>query len=208
MIKLNIYYPAVKRALDIFGSCLLLIITSPLTLTTAFLIRINLGKPVFFSQLRPGLHGQIFRLYKFRTMRNSDISTGLVSDEARMTKFGKVLRSLSLDELPSLWNVLIGELSFIGPRPLLTEYLEFYTKEEASRHSVRPGITGLAQCSGRNLLTWEEKFAYDIEYVEKISFILDCKILLKTVCKVAQREGIDSVGETTAKPLTDFRKTN
>ena len=185
-------YTLIKRVLDILGAVLLLTISSPLMLITAILVRINLGAPVIFSQPRPGLNENIFKLYKFRSMKNVNIEKGLLTDEQRLTRFGTKLRSTSLDELPSLWNVLKGEMSFVGPRPLLVSYLELYSAGERRRHEVRPGITGLAQVSGRNSLSWEEKFHFDIQYVENASFSLDFKIVVRTVFHVVKRTGINN----------------
>lgn len=195
-------YPFFKRALDVLGAVLLLIIASPVMLITAFLVRINLGSPVIFSQPRPGLNERIFKLYKFRSMKNVDIEKGLLTDEQRLTRFGKILRSTSLDELPSLWNVLKGEMSFVGPRPLLVEYLPLYSEKQRGRHRVRPGLTGLAQVSGRNYLEWEKKFNYDIDYIEKEGFKLDFFILFKSVFVVLQRENISAPGQPTMQQFT------
>ncbi|MDH6208374.1 sugar transferase [Aurantimicrobium minutum] len=202
MIQRKRIYPFVKRALDILGAILLLIIASPVMLITAFLVRINLGSPVIFSQPRPGLNERIFKLYKFRSMKNVDIEKGLLTDEQRLTRFGKILRSTSLDELPSLWNVLKGEMSFVGPRPLLVEYLPLYSEKQRGRHRVRPGLTGLAQVSGRNFLEWEKKFNYDIDYIENEGFKLDFFILFKSVFVVLQREHISAPGQPTMQQFT------
>lgn len=196
-------YPFVKRVLDILGAIVLLIITSPVLLFTAVLVRINLGSPVIFSQPRPGLNERIFKLYKFRSMKNVDKDKGLITDEQRLTRFGKILRSTSLDELPSLWNVLKGEMSFVGPRPLLVSYLNRYSTHESRRHEVKPGITGLAQASGRNSLSWEEKFDLDVQYVEGISFNLDVRVLYLTVVSIFSRSGIAAEGHAT---MPEFRK--
>ena len=196
-------YPFFKRVLDILGAIVLLIITSPVLLITAVLVRINLGSPVIFSQPRPGLNERIFKLYKFRSMKNVDIEKGLLTDEQRLTRFGKILRSTSLDELPSLWNVLKGEMSFVGPRPLLVSYLDRYSTHESRRHEVKPGITGLAQASGRNSLSWEEKFDLDVQYVEGISFNLDVRVLYLTVVSIFTRSGIAAEGHVT---MPEFRK--
>lgn len=195
-------YPFIKRVLDILGAIVLLIITSPVLLITAVLVRINLGSPVIFSQPRPGLNERIFKLYKFRSMKNVDAEKGLLTDEQRLTRFGKILRSTSLDELPSLWNVLKGEMSFVGPRPLLVEYLPLYSEKQRGRHRVRPGLTGLAQVSGRNFLEWETKFNYDIDYIENEGFKLDFLILLKSVFVVLQRENISAPGQPTMQQFT------
>lgn len=190
-------YPVVKRMLDFLGASILFIIVSPLLAITAICVRVNLGKPVIFSQPRPGLNEKIFKLYKFRSMKNADLELGLISDEERLTKFGKLLRSTSLDELPSLWNVIKGEMSFVGPRPLLVSYLSRYSTFEARRHEVKPGITGLAQAMGRNSLSWDQKFELDIQYVESVSFITDFHILYLTGISVFSRKGISAEGHAT-----------
>lgn len=185
------YRKYIKRLLDFILSLLALIILSPVLLITAILVRIKLGSPVIFKQKRPGLNEKIFTLYKFRTMTDKKDDEGnLLSDSERLTKFGKLLRSTSLDELPELINILKGDMSIVGPRPLLVEYLELYNEEQKRRHDVRPGLTGLAQVNGRNSISWEDKFKEDIKYIEKISLIEDIKIILKTVIKVFKREGI------------------
>lgn len=192
-------YDTVKRGLDIFASLVGLVVLSPLILVTAVLVRVNLGSPVLFTQPRPGRDAKAFQLYKFRSMRGVDASRGMVTDAERLTKFGRVLRSSSLDELPSLWNVLRGEMSVVGPRPLLIEYLARYTPEQARRHEVRPGITGLAQVSGRNAVDWEERFALDVQYVEQRSLALDARIIAGTVRSVIAREGISAEGHVTMR---------
>lgn len=187
-----------KRFFDIFAASLLLIFFLPIFVIVFFLVRIFLGTPVIFTQVRPGKDEKPFYLYKFRTMRDSRNSRGeLLSDAERLTKFGKRLRSLSLDELPELINVLKGEMSLVGPRPLLMEYLPHYSEEQKLRHQVRPGITGWAQINGRNSLSWEKKFELDVWYVNHCSFILDLKIILLTVIKIFTREGINAVGQAT-----------
>lgn len=188
-------YDSVKRAGDVLVSAAGLVLTAPLMAAIALLVRQNLGSPVLFAQQRPGKDAKVFVLRKFRSMKDIDKEKGLVSDEDRLTDFGKILRSTSLDELPSLWNVLKGDMSLVGPRPLLVEYLERYSPQQARRHEVRPGITGLAQVNGRNAISWEEKFAWDIVYVEKRSLPLDLAILAKTVAVVLKRSGVDD-GET------------
>lgn len=190
-------YDAVKRALDLAGSAIALILLSPVVLFTALAVRVNLGTPVLFTQPRPGRNGQVFKLYKFRSMRNIDATRGWVSDEQRLTRFGRILRSTSLDELPSLWNVLRGDMSFVGPRPLLVEYLTRYSPEQARRHLVRPGITGLAQVSGRNTVDWDQRFKLDVAYVDSRSLGLDTRILARTVRSVVVREGISADGHPT-----------
>lgn len=185
------YAKYVKRPLDFILSLIAIIILSPLLLIVAILVRIKLGKPVIFKQQRPGKNEKIFTLYKFRTMTDKKDENGnLLPDEQRLTKFGKALRSTSLDELPELWNILKGDMAIVGPRPLLVEYLPLYNEKQKLRHDVRPGLTGLAQISGRNAITWEEKFKDDLEYVNNITFIQDAKIILKTITKVFKREGI------------------
>ncbi len=188
-----------KRLLDLIVSLLVLILLAPLLLVLAVLVRVKLGKPVLFNQERPGLHGKLFKLYKFRTMRDLYDSEGKpLPDEQRMTKFGRFLRSSSLDELPEFFNVLKGEMSLVGPRPLLVAYLERYTPEQARRHEVLPGITGWAQVNGRNALSWEDKFKLDVWYVDHRSFWLDIKILFRTLWKAIKREGISAPGSATA----------
>jgi len=185
------YSRYIKRILDFTISLIAIIVLSPVLLITALLVRIKLGSPIIFKQKRPGKDEKIFTLYKFRTMTDKKDEKGnLLPDEQRLTKFGKLLRSTSLDELPELINIIKGDMSIVGPRPLLVEYLELYNEEQKHRHDVRPGLTGLAQISGRNSITWEAKFKEDIEYINNISFINDIKIILKTVAKVFKREGI------------------
>lgn len=187
-----------KRIIDIFLAILFLILFAFPMLVIAVLVRIKLGPPVLFFQTRPGRNGKPFRMVKFRTMRVEMGSDGkLLPDTLRLTDFGKFLRSTSLDELPEIWNVLIGEMSFVGPRPLLMEYLPLYTVEQARRHEVRPGITGWAQVNGRNALSWEEKFKLDIWYVENKNTLLDIKILLMTILKVFFRDGITAPNDAT-----------
>jgi lipopolysaccharide/colanic/teichoic acid biosynthesis glycosyltransferase len=190
-------YDPGKRLFDAMVSAAGLIVTAPLQLVIALLVRRNVGTPVIFRQLRPGKNEKLFELVKFRTMREPDPTIGLVSDADRMTTFGALLRSTSLDELPTLWNVLKGDMSLVGPRPLLVQYLDRYSAAERRRHEVRPGITGLAQISGRNAITWEEKFAKDIEYVRRRSFRLDMRILIRTLVIAFRREGIAAEGEAT-----------
>lgn len=192
------YRKYIKRILDFTLSLIALIVLSPILLITAILVRIKLGRPVIFKQQRPGKDEKIFTLYKFRTMTDKKDEEGnLLPDSERLTKFGKLLRSTSLDELPELVNILKGDMAIVGPRPLLVEYLELYNEKQKHRHDVRPGLTGLAQVSGRNSISWEEKFKEDIEYIEKISFLEDIKIILKTVTKVFKREGIAQEGNDT-----------
>ena len=182
-----------KRAFDVLVSSAALLILSPIYALIAILVRVKLGSPIIFVQQRPGKDGKVFRLYKFRTMTDARDENGvLLADEFRMTRFGELLREMSLDELPELWNILRGDMSLVGPRPLLTEYLELYNERQMHRHDVRPGLTGWAQVNGRNTLSWEEKFELDVEYVEQVSFIKDIKIIFMTVGNVLRREGINS----------------
>lgn len=188
-----------KRLFDLLLSLLMLILLSPVMLVLTLLVRVRLGKPVLFSQERPGRHGRLFRLYKFRTMRDMFDADGKpLPDEERLTPFGRFLRSSSLDELPELFNVIKGEMSLVGPRPLLVAYLNRYTPEQARRHEVLPGITGWAQVNGRNALSWEDKFRLDVWYVDHQSFWLDLKILFLTLWKAIKREGINAPGSATA----------
>ncbi len=189
--KAGFYEKFVKRFLDFFLSGMALIIFSPVLLVTAILVRVKLGSPVIFCQERPGKDEKIFKLHKFRSMSDARDENGeLLPDEVRLGKFGRALRATSLDELPELWDIFRGKMSIVGPRPLLVEYLPYYTENERHRHDVRPGLTGLAQINGRNTLTWEQKFAYDLEYVQRISFCEDIKILFRTVGKVLNRSGV------------------
>lgn len=187
-----------KRLMDFIGAVVGLALFAPVMLLIALFIRLNMGRPVFFRQFRPGLHGKPFVIYKFRTMKKDRDSGGnLLPDEQRLTRLGRFLRNTSLDELPELFNVLKGEMSLVGPRPLLMEYLDRYTPEQARRHEVKPGITGWAQANGRNAITWEEKFKLDVWYVENWSLWLDFKILGLTFLKVLRREGISAKGYAT-----------
>jgi sugar transferase EpsL len=191
-----------KRFLDFICSLILLILFLPIMLILALLIRIKLGAPILFKQQRPGLHGKPFYLYKFRTMTDARDSRGnFFADRIRLTPFGATLRKFSLDELPQLINVIIGDISLVGPRPLLMEYLPLYTEEQAKRHLVRPGITGWAQVNGRNAISWEEKFKLDVWYVNNHSLWLDLKILLITIKKVIKTEGITQRGVVTVEPF-------
>jgi lipopolysaccharide/colanic/teichoic acid biosynthesis glycosyltransferase len=179
--------------MDILISAIALVLLSPVVLLVALINAKVHGLPVLFSQVRPGLNEKLFRMYKFRTMTNErDVQGELLPDEMRLTSWGKFLRSSSLDELPELWNVLKGDMSLVGPRPLLPEYLEHYTAQQKRRHEVRPGITGLAQVQGRNELTWDEKFSFDVTYVDECSWMLDMRIIAKTVMAVLKREGINT----------------
>lgn len=192
-----------KRSFDIFCSALALLLLWPLLLILYVLVRVNLGSPALFRQQRPGLHGRPFMMVKFRTMLDALDSDGnLLPDDVRLTGFGRLLRATSLDELPELWNVLNGDMSLVGPRPLLMEYLPLYSAEQARRHAVRPGITGWAQVNGRNALSWPQKFALDVWYVDNRSFLLDIRILLLTVKKVFVREGISAEGQATTSRFT------
>lgn len=194
----GIYERFIKRPMDCFLATLSLLFLSPVILILSLLVRVFLGSPVLFEQDRPGKDGKVFKLYKFRTMTDKRDEDGqLLADEKRLTTFGKVLRSSSLDELPELFNIIKGEMSLIGPRPLLVKYLPLYNEEQAKRHDIRPGLTGLAQSRGRNSLSWEEKFKLDVEYVNHITFLGDLKIIVDTVVKVFKREGIsDASGAT------------
>ena len=203
----GIYKKYIKRPMDFILALIGIIVLSPVLLIIAILVRIKLGSPVLFKQGRPGLNERIFTIYKFRTMTNERDENGeLLPDSMRLTKFGKFLRSTSLDELPELFNILKGDMSFVGPRPLSVMYLPYYTEEERLRHSVRPGLTGLSQINGRNTVNWEERFAYDIEYVNNITFINDMKIILKTILVVLKREGIVVSGTGKVIDFDEYRK--
>lgn len=196
-----------KRVLDFLLSLIAIIILSPVLLIIAILVRTKLGSPVLFKQERPGKNEKIFTLYKFRTMTDKKDEKGnLLPDEDRLTKFGKILRSTSLDELPELFNILKGDMSIVGPRPLAVQYLPFYTDEEKHRHDVRPGLTGLAQINGRNCLSWEKRFEYDIKYVNNISFYYDFKIICRTIIKVFKREDIVVRGQGKTIDFDEYRK--
>ncbi|MDZ4739074.1 MAG: sugar transferase [Alphaproteobacteria bacterium] len=191
-----------KRVFDVIVSACGFVFLLPVFVVLGGIVRVLLGYPLLFTQLRPGLRGQTFRIYKFRTMREVRRADGrLLPDAQRLTKLGRFMRSFSLDELPSLWNVLRGDMSLVGPRPLLMEYLELYTPEQARRHEVRPGITGWAQVNGRNALSWDEKFKLDVWYVDNQSFWLDMKILALTVWQVLARKGISAEGHATMPPF-------
>ncbi len=194
-----------KRVLDLIIVVLAGVILWPALLFLALWVRVKLGAPILFRQSRPGLAGQAFTLYKFRTMTEArDAQGGLLPDAKRLTKFGRLLRATSLDELPELFNVLRGEMSLVGPRPLLMQYLDRYTPDQARRHEVKPGITGWAQVNGRNALTWEQKFELDVWYIDRMSFWLDVKILTLTVWKILKHDGINEPGQTTTQ---EFRGT-
>lgn len=191
-----------KRAFDVIAGLALLILAAPVMLAAAVAVLLSLGRPVFFRQMRPGLGGRPFAMVKFRTMREARDGAGApLGDDKRLTPTGRFLRASSFDELPELWNVLKGDMSLVGPRPLLMEYLPLYTKEQARRHEARPGITGWAQVNGRNALSWEEKFALDVWYVDHRTFGLDMRILAKTFLSVLSREGINAAGHATMPPF-------
>ena len=198
------YAKYMKRLLDILLSLTILVVLSPLLLVLCFLVSSKLGSPIFFKQERPGLHEKIFTMYKFRTMTDKrDAEGNLLPDKDRLTKFGKLLRATSLDELPEFFNILKGDMSFIGPRPLLVSYLPYYTETEALRHTVRPGLTGLAQVSGRNFLDWDRRLAKDVEYVKGLSFQMDLKVLFLTVKVVFDRS---DVAEDTSQAEGNFAR--
>ena len=194
-----------KRLLDFILSLVALIVLSPIMLIIAIIIRIKLGKPVIFKQKRPGKDEKIFEMYKFRTMSDKrDRKGNLLSDEDRLTKFGKLLRATSLDELPELFNILKGDMSIVGPRPQLVRDMVFMSDKQRKRHSVRQGLTGLAQVNGRNNISWEDKINYDLKYIDKITFINDFKIIMNTVLKVFKREGVSTEGMDTAEDFGDY----
>lgn len=198
MHRQSIYEKYIKRPQDFLCALAAIIVLSPVMLITAALVRSKLGSPVLFKQERPGKDGKIFKLYKFRTMTDQRDENGeLLSDEIRLTRFGRILRSTSLDELPELFNILKGDMAVVGPRPLLVRYLERYSEHQARRHEVRPGFTGYAQVNGRNSITWEDKFDKDVYYVDNISFLMDWKIIFLTVKTVLKREGISSESSAT-----------
>ena len=201
--KAGFYEKFVKRFLDFFLSGMALIILSPVLLVTAILVRVKLGSPVIFCQERPGKDEKIFKLHKFRSMSDARDENGeLLPDEVRLGKFGRALRATSLDELPELWDIFRGKMSIVGPRPLLVKYLPLYNDEQHRRHDVRPGLTGWAQVHGRNLASWEEKFAYDVDYVDHVNFALDVKIIFMTVRCVLVHEGISAEGSATMEAFT------
>lgn len=221
-VGITMYKCIIKRILDIFCSGIALLILSPIFLVVLIFVNIKLGSPVIFTQERPGYKGKLFKMYKFRTMIDPQTRDGrklsdkerleciekgidILSDEERLTRFGRFLRAASLDELPELWNILIGDMSFVGPRPLATIYLPFYTKEEMRRHDVRPGLTGWAQVHGRNSASWDERFKYDIYYVDHCSFSLDIKTLFQTVVVVFKHEGI-AQGEERPEAFNSIRQ--
>ncbi len=201
------FYLKLKYFFDLFFAICGLIITSPLIIIISILIKIKLGSPIFFLQKRPGFKEKVFYIIKFRTMNNKKDDFGkLLNDDIRLTRFGRWLRETSIDEIPTLINIIKGEMSFVGPRPLLHEYLSFYSDEERKRHDVKPGLTGLAQVNGRNNISWEKKFEYDILYVNNLSLILDLKIFLLTIFKVIKREGINSKNNKHVKPFKGHHK--
>lgn len=199
-------YDSVKRVIDLVAGSLALIVSAPLQVVVAVMVRRKLGAPVLFRQLRPGKDEKLFELVKFRTMLEPDPGSGLLTDAERMTPFGSFLRSTSLDELPTLWNVVKGDMSLVGPRPLLVQYLDRYSPEQRRRHEVRPGLTGLAQVSGRNSLSWAQKLHLDTEYVRRRSLLLDTKIIAATVAMVLARHGIAAEGEATMPEFTGSRE--
>lgn len=205
--KKGVYEKYFKRPQDLCCACLAFILLSPFMLIIAVLVKLKLGSPVIFKQKRPGINGKIFTLYKFRTMLDAKDNEGkYLPDEMRMTKFGRILRSTSLDELPELLNIIKGDMAVVGPRPLLVEYLPLYNPQQRRRHEVRPGFTGYAQVNGRNAITWEEKFQKDIYYVDHITFLGDWKIILQTVKTVIKREGITSSSSMTMEPFRGSEK--
>ncbi|PGY51859.1 sugar transferase [Priestia megaterium] len=202
----GIYRRYIKRLVDIILSLVAIIFLSLVFLLVAFLVRVKLGSPVLFKQKRPGMNEKIFLMYKFRTMTDARGENGeLLPDDVRLTKFGKFLRSTSLDELPELFNILKGDMSLVGPRPLLVQYLPLYNEHQKRRHEVRPGLSGLAQVNGRNAIGWEDKFGLDVTYVENISLLLDIKIIFRTIQKVFIREGINSETAATIEPFEGTR---
>ena len=204
--KKGLYEKFIKRPQDFVLSLAALILLSPILLTVAILVRIKLGRPIIFKQKRPGLNEKIFDMYKFRTMTDDRNENGeLLPDSVRLTRFGNFLRSTSLDELPELFNIVRGDMSIIGPRPLLVQYLSLYNEYQKRRHEVRPGLSGLAQVNGRNAIDWEDKFKLDVEYVDNVSFLGDWKITFLTIKKVFEREGISSNTSATMEP---FRGSN
>ena len=207
-IKAGIYRKYIKRLLDIVVSLISIVLLSPVLFIVAILVRGKLGKPVLFKQERPGLNEKIFLMYKFRTMTDEKGDNGeLLLDSVRLTKFGKMLRSTSLDELPELFNIIKGDMSLIGPRPLLIQYLPLYNGHQKRRHEVKPGLSGLAQINGRNAISWEDKFNLDVEYVDNITFLVDCKIVFTTLKTVFAREGISSDTSPTMETFKGSKET-
>ena len=204
---MGIYQRHIKRPQDFCCALLAIILLSPVMLVTTILVRMKLGSPVIFKQERPGLNGKVFKLYKFRTMTDAKDSTGrLLSDEERLTTFGKKLRATSIDELPELINILKGDMSVVGPRPLLVQYLPLYNERQRRRHQVRPGVTGLAQVNGRNAISWEEKFEYDVAYVDNVTFLGDWRIVFRTIKTVLARDGISSDTSVTMEAFKGNRE--
>lgn len=202
----SFYYRFIKRPIDLIVSIVLLVILSPLMVAIALLVLKNYGKPILYRAQRPGKDEKIFTMYKFRSMSNEKDSEGyLLMDHLRLTAFGRFLRAASLDELPGLFNILKGDISFVGPRPLALQYLPFYSEEEKRRHSILPGLTGLAQINGRNALRWEEKFQYDIQYVDSLNFKLDVMIMIKTIVAVTKRSNIGVRGEDSPEDFDRYR---
>lgn len=205
--KGGIYRRFVKRPMDFILSLIAIIVLSPVFLIVALLVRTKLGSPVLFKQKRPGLNEEIFMMYKFRTMTDArDMNGNLLPDSVRLTKFGRLLRSTSLDELPELFNILKGDMSIIGPRPLAVQYLPYYTEQERVRHTVRPGLSGLAQINGRNTASWEQRFSYDIKYVTNITFIGDVRIIIGTILKAVKRADIGERGVDSPPDFDKYRK--
>lgn len=203
----SIYRKYLKRPMDILFSLIAIFLLSPIFIIVATLVRLKLGSPVFFKQQRPGLNGKIFTMYKFRSMTEErDEAGNLLPDSVRLTRFGKFLRSTSLDELPELINIIKGEMSIVGPRPLLIQYLPLYNDHQRRRHEVMPGLTGLAQVKGRNAISWEEKFDLDVQYVDHVTFLGDLKIILLTIMKVIHRDGISSISSVTMEPFQGSKK--
>ncbi|WDL92130.1 sugar transferase [Bacillus sp. HNR-4] len=203
--KVGIYGRFIKRPMDFILSLIAIVVLSPVFLIVSILVKTKLGSPVLFKQKRPGLNEEIFMMYKFRTMTDErDASGELLPDDIRLTKFGKFLRSTSLDELPELFNILKGDMSIVGPRPQLVRDMVFMTQEQRKRHDVLPGLTGWAQVNGRNCVTWEEKLNFDLQYIDKISFLGDWKIIFITISKVFKRDGISTEGMETAEDLGDY----
>ena len=203
--KKGIYERFFKRSMDFILSLIAIIVLSPILLVVAILVRIKLGSPILFTQDRPGLNEKIFTMYKFRTMTDKKDDNGdLLSDERRLTQFGKLLRSTSLDELPGLFNIFKGDMSVIGPRPQLVRDMVFMTTEQRMRHFIRPGLSGWAQVNGRNAVTWEEKLALDLEYIEEVTFIRDWKMIFITIAKVFQRDGVSAEGLDTSEDFGDY----
>lgn len=202
----GIYRRFFKRSMDFFLSLVAIIILSPVLLIVSFLVRVKLGSPILFKQERPGLNEKIFTMYKFRTMTDEKDAQGeFLPDSVRLTKFGRILRATSLDELPELFNILKGDMSIVGPRPLAVQYLPFYDEIERQRHSVRPGLSGLAQINGRNTATWEERFSYDIQYISNISFLRDLEIILRTIFKAIQKSDIGERGIDAPMDFDEYR---